>query len=315
MILPKLAGRGLFVFSDPGGAKPILSYALLNSELNEMLLLSDRKYSFFQDFPLTIIAYRNESIRDIIENFRPDFVFTGTSYTSQIEIKFIKTAKEVGINTFSFVDHYTSFLERFRLNGKLEFPDNICVIDKLAENIAIEKGLANRTIITGNYYHEYLKKWKPAISKKKFLQNIGINANEKKICVYGPDPLSNKPKEKSTDFDEIDATRVLSKVAYQLRETHLFILNPHPNQDVKKIINECGDHLILILKPLDVNSLIFFADVVIGFFSNFLIEANVLQKPVLRFFLNKEMNDPLRQLNVGKVVYPENIISELKLIQ
>ncbi len=123
MILPKLAGRGLFVFSDPGGAKPILSYALLNSELNEMLLLSDRKYSFFQDFPLTIIAYRNESIRDIIENFRPDFVFTGTSYTSQIEIKFIKTAKEVGINTFSFVDHYTSFLERFRLNGKLESDD------------------------------------------------------------------------------------------------------------------------------------------------------------------------------------------------
>jgi CDP-glycerol glycerophosphotransferase (TagB/SpsB family) len=72
--------------------------------------------------------------------------------------------------------------------------------------------------------------------------------------------------------------------------------------------------MFLITQPIDVNSLIYYADVVLGFFSNFLVEATILNKPVLRFFLNKEMIDPFEKMNIGKVVYPENIISELQQI-
>lgn len=315
MILPKLDGRGLFVFSDPGGAKPILSYATLNYSLSDVLVISDRKYPFFNDFKCTVIFYNNESIEEIIDNYKPSFIFTGTSYTSKIEIKFIKIAKKLGILTYSFIDHYTSFIERFDLEGEAVYPDFICLIDDDAKSILIQNKIDVSAIVTGNYFHEYLKIWKPVISKNELLKEIGIQLNNKKLCVYGPDPLSNKVKINEFDFDELEATSQLSKIAEQLKETHLFVLNPHPNQNVEKISMVCGNHIFLIAHPIDVNTLIYYADVVIGFFSNFLVEAKILNKPVLRFFINRKMKDPFEQTNIGKVVYPENIISELQQIK
>ncbi len=315
MILPQLTGRGLFVFSDPGGAKPILSYAKINSKLEEVFMISDRVYPFFANFDISVISYqKEESEQEMIQRYNPDFVFTGTSYTSQIEIKFLRAAKKMGIPTYSFIDHYTSYRERFQLDGHFVYPDFICVIDDKAKQIATEKRLGAPLIISGNYYHDYLKGWKPDISKEAFFRSINIPLSEKKICLYGPDPLSNLVKEKETSFDEIEATIELSKIAYQLTETHQFILNPHPNQNIKKIANICERDIILIRDPVDVNTLIYYSDVVIGFFSNFLIEATILKKPVIRFFLNKEFKDPLALLNIGKVAYPETIIGELQLI-
>ena len=312
MILPKLVGRGLFIFSDPGGAKPILSYATLNASLSNVLVVSDRKYPFFNDFQIPVNFYNNESIAEIIDKFKPSFIFTGTSYTSKLEIKFIKIAKQLEIPTYSFIDHYTSFLDRFNLDGEQVYPDFICLIDDLAKSILHQKKIEVPAIITGNYFHQYLKMWKPIYTKKEFLEKVGIQLGKKKLCVYGPDPLSNIVK--FNEFDELEATIQLSKIAEELKETHQFILNPHPNQNLEKISKACGNHMFLITQPIDVNSLIYYADVVIGFFSNFLLEATILNKPVLRFFLNKEMSDPLEKMNIGKVVYPENIISELQQI-
>lgn len=315
MILPPLIGRGLFVFSDPGGAKPILSYAKINSELEEICMISDRVYPFFENFEISVIVYKKEvSEKEMIQRFNPDFVFTGTSYTSQIEINFLSAAKKMGIPTYSFIDHYTSYIERFQLDGQFIYPDFICLIDDKAKQIATEKRLGAPLIITGNYYHEFLKGWKPNISKEAFFQSINLTLSGKKICLYGPDPLSNLAKERENSFDEIEATVEMSKIANQLTETHQFILNPHPNQNIEKIADVCGKDIFFIREPVDVNTLIFYSDVVIGFFSNFLIEATILQKPVIRFFLNKEFKDPLELLNIGKVVYPESIFAELQLI-
>jgi hypothetical protein len=91
----ELKGRALFVFSDPGGAKPILTLVDENiGTLTAVKVVSNRTYPFYNDF-LT-----NVDTPDLISNiydFKPDFIFTGTSYTSDIEIKYIKAAKENGI--------------------------------------------------------------------------------------------------------------------------------------------------------------------------------------------------------------------------
>ena len=315
MILPKLVGRGLFIFSDPGGAKPILSYATLNASLSNVLVISDRKYPFFNDFQIPVNFYNNESIAEIIYKYKPSFIFTGTSYTSKLEVKFIKIAKQLEIPTYSFIDHYTSFLDRFNLDGEQVYPDFICLIDDLAKSILHQKKIEVPAIITGNYFHQYLKMWKPIYTKKEFLEKVGIQLGKKKLCVYGPDPLSNIVKFNEFDFDELEATIQLSKIAEDLKETHQFILNPHPNQNLEKISKACGSHMFLISQPIDVNSLIYYAYVVVCFFSNFLVEATILNKPVLRFYLNKEMSDPFEKMNIGKVVYPETIISELQKIK
>ena len=60
------------------------------------------------------------------------------------------------------------------------------------------------------------------------------------------------------------------------------------------------------------NNLIYYADCVIGFFSNSLIEANVMGKKILRLLieLRKKNIDILENKNIGKRIFLEKELSE-----
>jgi hypothetical protein len=73
-LLNFLNGRGLFVFSDPGGAKPILALVYLN-RIKNYKLISDRHYDFFSDFNLNVEAYELEKEYSIINEYKPDYIF------------------------------------------------------------------------------------------------------------------------------------------------------------------------------------------------------------------------------------------------
>ena len=64
----------------------------------------------------------------------------------------------------------------------------------------------------------------------------------------------------------------------------------------------------------DVNTLLYYSDVVIGFFSNILIESRLMNKPVIRFLLNDKVQDPFHDKNIGIIAYPNTIADELKLL-
>lgn len=51
---------------------------------------------------------------------------------------------------------------------------------------------------------------------------------------------------------------------------------------------------------IDTRSLLYYCDIVVGVFSNILIEGQILGKDVVRF-LEKSNNDPLAQLNIGTI--------------
>ena len=57
--------RGLFIFSDPGGAKPLLAF-IENHKLKDYKVISDRVYDFFLDFGINVINFKNENIEKII---------------------------------------------------------------------------------------------------------------------------------------------------------------------------------------------------------------------------------------------------------
>ena len=105
-MINEIKGKGLFVFSDPGGAKPILSF-IFNKKVKNYMVVSDRKYNFFSDFNINVETYDLNKENEIINEYNPDYIFTGTSYTSKIELKFISLAKKLNISTYSFIDHYT----------------------------------------------------------------------------------------------------------------------------------------------------------------------------------------------------------------
>lgn len=316
--MKQLEGRVLFVFSDPGGAKPCL--ALIEEyNLKNVIALSDRQYHFYDDFKTKVII-ASSNFEKLVDSINPDIIFTGTSYTSEIEKQFIRIARNRNIVCVSFVDHWTSMLARFQhTNHELLFPDQVWVIDERAKQIAIEEGIdKDRINISGNPYHNWLKKWKPLISKDFFYSQIGLINSNKKILLYAPDPLSNVDGISKFGFNEITATKSLIKLfdKYQTElNSYVVFVKAHPNQNRKKLENlfkNC-QQFYLLPEKIDTNTIIYFSDIVIGFFSSLLIEASILGKPVLRYFYKQPKYDPFMDLNVGTVVNNHSIIKNIKI--
>ena len=314
---PKLKGKVLFVFSDPGGAKPCLSLIEENN-LFSAIVLSDRNYSFYNDFK-TKVKILDKEFEQLIEFFNPDLIFTGTSYTSEIEKHFIKIAKRRNIPCYSFIDHWTNISKRFEdVNGIRTFPDKVWVIDNRAKQLAIGEGIDEiKIVISGNPYHNWLKNWRPKISREDFFKQLGLQ--DQKILIYAPDPLSNVNGIEKYGFDELTATSLLVDLfnAHQneLKEWRVLI-KAHPNQNKTKLnkIIKGDNKFIMLPNEVETNETICYGDVIMGFFSSFLIEASIMNKTVVRFLEEPIENEPFTNLNIGNMVNKKSLISFLKTL-
>jgi hypothetical protein len=292
--------RGLFVFSDPGGAKPLLAF-IKNHGLKDFKVISDRKYDFFLDFGINVINFKNENIEKIIKDFNPDYILSGTSYTSKIELRFINQAKKLNVDTYSYIDHYTNYKERFILDNQYVFPKNIILTDKIAEKIAIKTKLSDHSnlLVINNFYHDFLRNWTPKTLRKTFLNNCQIKSDEK-IIVFAPDPLSNINGKKKYLFDENDIWNDLADVLRKINSDKLIVIVKfHPNQNKKTLMKTIKFNKIKNIFFFDqVNSieLLYHCDIVVGMFSNILIEASIFNKVIIRHLPIKNFRDPLSDL-------------------
>ena len=309
MILPKLVGKGLFVFSDPGGAKPCLSYILLNNCSN-YIVISDREYEFYSDFNINVII--TEEIERYIFEFKPDYIFSATSYTSNIEKIAIKNAKFNKIPTITYIDHSTNILDRFILNNELYLPDFILVSDYDTQNELQKLNLVNSCNITQieNPFHVFLANWKPKIDKESFLVSLNI-PTKKKIILLAFDPLSNINGIQKYGVDEISAIKEINPILESKDLDYTYIFKPHPNQNLDLLKNVLSDKIILVSSQSDTNNLIYFSDIIIGIFSNILLEANVFDKKVIRYHPNGFKNDPFLNKKIGIIATKESLIKYL----
>lgn len=300
-MFPELKGKVLFVFSDPGGAKPIMTLA---DKRKNALVVSDRQYAFSKDFDLVLKADVQEP-EIIIQEFKPDTIVTGTSYRSDLEKQFHLLAFKHKIPCYAFVDHWTSINIRFeQKDGTFLYPDKICVIDQRAKQICLEAGIPeSKLVITGNPYHEWLSKWKPAQSKEQIMKAAGISLHHKQLLLFAPDPLSNVNGKEMFGFDELEVVKQLSDLFENNTQLNNWILavKPHPNQQLNKLTQAVTNSNVCIVPlQIDTNTLMFYANAVMGFFSSILIEADIIGKPVLRYLPNQLNNDPLEGLNIGQ---------------
>ena len=297
--------RILFVFSDPGGAKPLLSYIVLN-KIRNYKIISDRTYDFYNDFGLNVDSYVPGEEDNIISSFQPEIVFTATSYSSKIELRFIKLANRLGIDSVSFIDHYTNYQKRFELGDELVYPRKVFVIDQRAYEIAESEGLTHNSNveISGHYYHEYLHNWKPAISRSQLRKGIKIS-DRALLITFAVEPLSNVGGRQKFGFDEIDVwldfISALSKTDIDLE--YKIVVKFHPNQHVEyfKQVIEAGNSVDCIYaEDSHTNTLLYHSDLIIGICSSILIEANLFDKRILRYLPNAKMSDSLSGMSIGK---------------
>ena len=305
-----------FVFSDPAGANACIGFAKLGKELNERssILFCNKKYN--DD------TVENLHVVNTVPEFNKlgiDCVFTGTSHpesSGYFEIDCIKAASKQGIRTISFIDHWVNFKLRFLDgNGQTFFPDEIWVVDEKAKELALKEGLPeNKLVIHPNPYHEYLRLlWKPVYTNKHYLDTLSIPKTGRHV-LFAPDPLSIRDEKKLAGFTEDEALSDICEVINDLgNEVHL-VVKCHPLQPVetlKKVIKDRkGVYLVKNADPLE---LINASDLIVGFYSNLLLEAEAMEKQVTRYFPGNENADLLNHNNsLEKAVTPKELSIKLK---
>jgi hypothetical protein len=314
--------RRLIVFSDPGGAKPCLSLAKKWQQSDEALVCSDRQYAFFETFGIPVRDCRGEDAAAIFDEFCPDSLFTGTSYTSRIEMDFVREAAKRGIPSASFVDHYTGFDVRFGTADNRFLPDEIHVLDDKAAELAHEAGLPESRIrITGNPYHEFLRNWQSCLTKQKVFQQLGIPVSEAKTILFAPDPLSNAGGAEKFGTDEVVILKLfLESLGEAGRPTQLLI-KAHPNQSMEHLKTGLQNapqnvevHLVQSEKDALLNDLIQHADLVAGMFSSLLIEAELLGKKALRILVGFKKGILFQQTANNPITDKEKLFEHVKTI-
>jgi CDP-glycerol glycerophosphotransferase (TagB/SpsB family) len=309
--------RRLIVFSDPGGAKPCLSLAKKWQASDELLLCSDRQYAFFEMFGVRVRHCNGLDAPAIFAEFKPENLYTGTSYTSRIEMDFIREAAKRGIPSASFVDHYTGFDVRFGTAEARILPDEIHVLDHKAAALAREAGLPESRIrITGNPYHEFLRSWQSQLTKEEVFQQLGIPVSEAKTILFAPDPLSNAGGADKFGTDEVAILGLLLEALGEIGKPIQLLIKAHPNQSMdylktglKYLPRNVEVHLVTSEKDALLNDLIQHADLVAGMFSSLLIEAELLGAKTLRILCGITIPDPLAGQSAGAVLMERNQIS------
>lgn len=300
-----LEGKGLFVFSDPGGAKPILSYIRL-MELQTYKIISDRIYDFYEDYGLEIHLYTKEQEYKVIEDYAPDFIFTGTSYTSDIELRFKREASKKGIVTVSFIDHYTRYSDRFFLEGQMLFPDKILLTDERALSIAVSEGFdeVSDLQVTGNYQHDFLRSWRPKKKREELFSGVEFSSETRIVC-FAPDPLSNVGGKSMYGFDEMDVWNLFRESIMKVSDLEiLVVLKFHPNQNKESFfarVTGFEDLKIISTDFSNTNDVVFYSDVVVGMYSSLLVEAKILNTSVVRCLPNALQVDSLSGMGIGVV--------------
>ncbi len=142
------------VSHDAGGSELLTAYIKKH--------IDDAQWSLFakKNSPFEDIAHRNglDTHHELdISGF--DALFFTTGWQEKVERVFVQKARQLGIPTFAFLDHWSSYRERFDYPNKAwkkNLPDFTVLSDKKAERIANEYNFPHPLRIDNIYLHNQL---------------------------------------------------------------------------------------------------------------------------------------------------------------
>ena len=295
-------GKGIYVFSDPAGANSVLAIIdklILLGQIpkRDFLVFTNSiktgldEYKKVLDFSL----YNESDFVDVIRSFNPTYIFSGTSL-NEFEHLWRKVAINENIKVISFIDHWTSYIERFSFNNEIIFGNEIWVIDDIAKNEAILAGIPeNLLIISGNPYYDKVKEFKPLIEKDFFYISNKLSSTKSKV-LYISDYLStnynyNNEGVCELGYDEYsvfsDLLDCLNSYENNFTSKFQFVIKIHPKAPLNKFDlllknNNIKNLDIIVLRDCDSLTVNYYSDYVIGMHSNMVIESYLLNKKLLR---------------------------------
>ncbi|HEX2608141.1 MAG TPA: hypothetical protein VHK91_12210 [Flavisolibacter sp.] len=299
-----LESKIAFCFSDPAGANACIALAAMIdvAGYEKPILFSNSDYKGAIEHSFIISKVQEVPDWDSLD---VDMIFTGTSHpdsSHNFEVRCIRRAKELRKPVISFIDHWINFSLRFG-DLPIEFlPDSIWVIDEGARKLALAEGLpAEKVVISGNPYQYYLKNiWKSSFTGKQYLNTIGIGSYSKYL-LFAPDPISLRLGKQQVGFTEYEVVEELISYVSTVDKDAVLIIKLHPLQplpEFERLAETITTKVILLKQAVNLPELLKAVDLVIGFYSNVLLDAMAVGTKVIRYFPGKEEYDLLNQATI-----------------
>jgi len=134
------------VSHDAGGAEILSSFLLHNPQKCYLVLEGPAISIFERKLGVCILTALNVAIKEC------SWVLCGSSWQSNLEKHAIIKARQYDKKVITFLDHWVSYIERFKLYGKLILPDEVWVGDDYAKVIAQQLFPTLKVDLVTNFY-------------------------------------------------------------------------------------------------------------------------------------------------------------------
>lgn len=320
--------KGVFLSRDPGGANALIPVVRkISEEKNIRIFIFAASFAipFWKqsglDFTPLPDSISKEEIGRLLNKINPDFLFTGTSEDTTIEGNFWHAAKHQKIFTYSIIDHWTRYRERYMVNGIFSPTDLIFTIDENSKKEMISLGFVEeRIIVSGQPHFEKFYGYKSGRTRQEFYAAHKLPPG--KVITFVSDYISGSfpstlPGQPVLGFDEhtiLNALLSSLRPLFGPQNQYQLIMKLHPKEpgDNFSEINFPPEISYRTIKEGDNIDLVFHSDFVIGMFSMLLFEAFLMRKPVLSLQLNATTPISFGQSKIPIVVEPANLQEVLR---
>ena len=216
------------VCHDAGGAEILSSWLKRNNYKARVVAKGPAKEIFKRKLAEVKFFRLDDALN------KSDLLLAGTGWETNFEKQAIYKARNLGIKTVAFLDHWVNYRERFEFNGNTTLPDEIWVGDKDAESIANSIFSETPVIFYPNPYFEDLKE------EISLTQNSKNETGKLKI-LYVCEPVAEHALSQHGDkrywgYTEHDALNFFLKNFNIFNSIDSITIRPHPSENKKKYL-------------------------------------------------------------------------------
>lgn len=247
-------------------------------------------------------------VRRVLEAARPGVVFTGTSFTSNLERLVIREARQMGIPTLAIVDYWLEYRARFAIEGEQVLPDLLLATDeRMRSEMARELGPTASIRVVGNPHLSQL-----ALKPRRL--RSGKPGTPARFRFFSENLLHYFPEKPIHEFEIFEhICRFLNGKA----DVKELVVRPHPleqHQPWQLLLNRLGPEMSirLAIDTLPFNEVLEDECVAIGISTMALLEVAVCGTPTFSYQIDVPADQgyfflPFEEYGIFQMTKPKDL--------